>query len=77
MIAREGVILFAVALPIALAGVWATTRAIQSLLFGVAPTDPKTVALAAVTLAVATAAACYVPARRAARMDPLTALRAE
>lgn len=77
MIAREGAILFAVALPIALTGVWATTRAIRSLLFGVAPTDPKTVALAAAALAVATAVACYVPARRAARMDPLTALRAE
>ncbi len=75
MILRDGALLFSTALPIALAGVWATTRAIQSLLFGVGPADPKTVLIASFTLAGATAVACYIPARRAARVDPTTAIR--
>ena len=75
MVLREGAWLFAMALPIALAGVWATTRAISSLLFGVAPTDVPTVAVATLALAAATGVACYVPARRAARVDPTTAIR--
>lgn len=75
MVLGEGAVLFAIALPIALAGVWAATRALQSLLFGVAPTDPGTIALAALALAAATAVACYLPARRAASVDPTTAIR--
>lgn len=75
MVLREGALLFAVALPIALAAIWATTRAIQSLLFGVTPTDVPTVAVAALALAAATGVACYLPARRAARVDPTTAIR--
>jgi putative ABC transport system permease protein len=76
MILREGAVLFAIALPIALGGVWVTTRALQSLLFGVAPTDPTTVALSVIGLAGTTAVACYVPARRAASVDPTIAIRA-
>ena len=76
MILREGALLFAIALPIALVGVWGTTRTLQSLLFGVEPTDPTTVVLSIATLAAATAVACYVPARRAAGVDPTTAIRA-
>jgi putative ABC transport system permease protein len=75
MILREGAVLFVVALPIALAGVWAVTRSLQNLLFGVTATDPATVALAIVALACATGVACYVPARRAAGLDPTTAIR--
>jgi len=75
MVLREGALLFALALPVALAAVWAATRAMQSLLFGVEPNDPRTVALAVATLALATAVACYVPARRAAKVDPTTAIR--
>ena len=75
MVLREGALLFAIALPIALAGIWATMRATQSLLFGVTPTDAPTVAVAALALAAATGVACYVPARRAARVDPTTAIR--
>lgn len=75
MILREGAVLFAIALPIALAGVWAATRSLQSLLFGVEATDPGTVALAVIALGCATGIACYVPARRAAGVDPTTAIR--
>ena len=76
MVLREGAALFAIAVPIALAGVWATTRALQSLLFGVEPTDPATVLISVLALAGATGIACYVPARRAAAVDPTTAIRA-
>jgi predicted permease len=75
MILREGMILFGIAIPIALGGVWATTRTLRALLFGVGATDPTTVSLAMLTLAIATSVACYVPARRAARVDPTTAIR--
>jgi len=75
MVLREGALLFAIALPLALGGVWATTRAMRSLLFDVAPNDLRTVSLAVVALAAATAIACYLPARRAARVDPMSAIR--
>jgi hypothetical protein len=75
MVLREGALLFVIALPLALGGVWATTRAMRSLLFDVAPNDPRTVSLAVVALAAATAIACYLPARRAARVDPMSAIR--
>jgi ABC-type antimicrobial peptide transport system permease subunit len=51
--------------------------AASSLLFGVAPNDPTILAAAFLLLGVITAIACYVPARRAARIDPIAALRCE
>lgn len=58
---------------LALAG----TRALGSLLFGVSPIDLPTLGAAAILLAVVAVAASYVPARSAARTDPMAALRAE
>jgi ABC-type antimicrobial peptide transport system permease subunit len=52
-------------------------RALQGLLFGVTPRDPAILALVTVGVAVATLVACYVPGRRAVRIDPVVALRAE
>jgi predicted permease len=52
-------------------------RMLRALLYGVAPNDPVTLALSVTALSVATAVACYLPARRAARVDPVAALREE
>ena len=56
---------------------WVTTRALSSLLYGVKPTDPWTIALAALILLAAVAFASLLPARNAALVDPLLALRRE
>jgi ABC-type antimicrobial peptide transport system permease subunit len=58
-------------------GALALTRAIQALLFGVSASDPLTLVSAAALLAAVAGLACFVPARRATRIDPLTALREE
>ena len=50
---------------------------IRSQLFGVTATDPLTLAIVAATLGTTALLACWIPARRAARIDPLSALRAE
>jgi putative ABC transport system permease protein len=52
-------------------------RVLAAYLVGVDPADPSVLGLAIGCLALATAAACWLPARRATRVDPLTALRAE
>ncbi|MGC2803386.1 MAG: FtsX-like permease family protein, partial [Candidatus Acidiferrum sp.] len=73
----EGARLAAIGLALGLAGSLAATRLIATMLFGVKPTDPLTFAAVAVILASVSLAACYIPARRATRVDPLVALRYE
>ena len=60
-----------------LAAAFALTRVLQGLLFGVSATDPATFAAVAGVLVVAALLASYLPARRAARLDPATVLREE
>jgi len=60
-----------------LAGALALTRLLRSMLFGATPADPMMLAAAAVVLAAVALAACYLPARRAMRVDPAAALRWE
>jgi ABC-type antimicrobial peptide transport system permease subunit len=74
---REGMVLTAAGLAAGLAGALATTRAMQTLLFGVAPLDPVTFAGVAGGLTAAAVLAVYIPARRAAATDPTEALRAD
>jgi len=73
----EGARLAAVGLALGLAGSFAATRLIATLLFGVKPNDPLTFAAVAVILGSVTLAACYIPSRRATRVDPMVALRYE
>jgi putative ABC transport system permease protein len=62
---------------IGLAGAWAATRVMSGLLYGVTATDPLTYAALAALLVAVGVLASYIPARRATRVDPLTALRSE
>ena len=67
----------AIGLLLGLAGAFAVTRFMESLLFGVTPTDPPTFAAVALLLAAVAAVASYIPARRATRVDPIAVLRSE
>jgi len=66
-----------VGMAIGIGGSFALTRTMQSLLFGVSTTDPLTLAGVLVLLAAVSFLACWIPARRATRVDPLVALRYE
>ena len=77
MFVREGAALTVVGLMIGLAGALAAGRWISSLLFSVTPADPVTLAIVICALAAAAACATYLPARRAAGIDPSDALRLE
>jgi predicted permease len=77
MVVREGVTLACVGAAIGVAGAFALAHAVRSLLFGVGPTDAVSFVGAPIGLLVVAAIASYVPARQAASVDPIAALRAE
>ena len=77
LILRDGLVIIAGGLALGLGGAVALTRLLRALLFDVSPTDPLTFAAVAVALAAVALMATLLPARRAARVDPLPALRAE
>jgi len=77
LVLSHGLVLVAVGLVVGLAGALALTRFMQSLLYGVTPTDPITFVGVSGLLVLAAASASLIPARRATRIDPITALRAE
>jgi putative ABC transport system permease protein len=77
MIFGQGLGLIAFGLALGLAGAWVSTRLLQTLLFGVQPDDATAFICGSAVLVVAVLLACYIPARRATRVDPLVALRHE
>ncbi|MGH9344616.1 MAG: FtsX-like permease family protein, partial [Terriglobia bacterium] len=77
LILFQGARLTLAGLLIGTAAAFALTRSLSSLLFGVHPFDPLTYLCVAILLALVALAACYIPARRATRVDPILALRYE
>src|SRR5262249_44639887 len=77
LIIWEGMVLAGFCVGVGLAGALVLTRAMTNFLFGVGPTDPFTFVSVATFLVLISLLACYVPARRATRIDPMVALRWE
>ncbi len=77
LIVGQGAKLIGVGVAIGLLASFAVTRLLQGMLFGVSATDPGTFAIVSATLAATALVACYLPARRATKVDPIVALRDE
>jgi putative ABC transport system permease protein len=77
LILRQGMLMTMAGIAIGIIGALAISRVLASELFGIKPTDPLTFAGVALLLAGVALAACYLPARRATRVDPMVALRYE
>lgn len=77
MILKLGLVQLALGLTLGLAGALALSRVLQGIIVGISPTDLITFATIAVLLTIVSVVACLLPARRATRVDPLVALRAE
>ena len=77
LVLREGLVVTLIGLVIGVGGAYAATRLLTNQLFGVTPMDPDTIGAVALVLIVVAFLACYIPGRRATKLDPLSALRVE
>ena len=77
MVMRQGLTMVMVGLVLGLAGAVALSHVLASLLFDTTPTDPSTFAVVSLALLAAALTACFLPARRATRVDPMVALGTE
>jgi putative ABC transport system permease protein len=76
-VVSQGVLLAATGVLIGLAGAWWATKLLTKMLYGIAPTDPLSFSIGAALLLATAVLACVVPTRRAIRVDPVIAMRAE
>jgi putative ABC transport system permease protein len=77
LVMKHGLHLTIIGLVIGLAGAFGANRLIATLLFGVQPTDPTTLAAVTMTITLVAAVACWLPAWRASRLDPNVVLRTD
>ena len=77
MVLKQGMAIALVGVGVGLVGAFGLTRLMSTMLFGVAPTDPLTFGAVALLLSLVAVAACFFPARRAARVQPVEALHYE